>query len=181
MAETTKKAPKQVGLGVAILCVVILCVIFCGGFTFWKVNTQVIFLMAAIAMAVVGLFHGHKLSDVQEYFLEGCRGAVMPALILMTVGAVIGSWMVSGIVPTIIYYGLGILTPKIFLLAGFIMCCLISFFTGLRTLSRFALFLSSLVLMATPLSVTVLISSCMAFICSEYLSLFRLTSSPTLS
>lgn len=130
MSETTKKAPKQVGLGVAILCVVILCVIFCGGFSFWKVNTQVIFLMAAVAMAVVGLFHGHSLAQVQEYFLEGCRGAVMPALILMTVGAVIGSWMVSGIVPTIIYYGLGILTPKSFLVAGFIMCCLISFFTG---------------------------------------------------
>ena len=130
MSEKAKKTPKQVGLGAAILSLAILCLIFCGGFTFLKFNTQAIFLVGAVAMGIVALLHGHSLKDVEGYFLEGCRGAVMPAMILMVVGAVIGSWIVSGIVPTIIYYGLGILTPSTFLVAGFLMCCLISFFTG---------------------------------------------------
>ena len=130
MSEKTTKTPKQVGLFAAILSLAALCMIFCGGFTFLKFNTQAIFLVGAIAMGIVALLHGHSLKDVEDYFLEGCRGAVMPAMILMVVGAVIGSWIVSGIVPTIIYYGLGILTPSTFLVAGFLMCCLISFFTG---------------------------------------------------
>jgi len=130
MSEKAKKTPKQVSLGAALISLAILCFIFCGGFTFMKFNSQAIFLVAAIATGIIALLHGYSLKDVEGYFLEGCRGAVMPAMILMVVGAVIGSWIVSGIVPTIIYYGLGILTPSTFLVAGFLMCCLISFFTG---------------------------------------------------
>lgn len=130
MSEKAKKTPKKVGLAAAIISLAALSLIFCGGFTFLKFNTQAIFLVGAIAMGIVALLHGYSLKDVEDYFLEGCRGAVMPAMILMVVGAVIGSWIVSGIVPTIIYYGLGFLTPSTFLVAGFAMCCLISFFTG---------------------------------------------------
>ena len=130
MSEKATKTPKKVGLAAAIISLAVLSLIFCGGFTFLKFNTQAIFLVGAIAMGVVALLHGYSLKDVEEFFLDGCRGAVMAAMILMVVGAVIGSWIVSGIVPTIIYYGLGILTPSTFLVAGFLMCCLISFFTG---------------------------------------------------
>ena len=130
MSEKATKTPKKIGLAAAIITLAILSLIFCGGFTFMKFNTQAIFLVAAIAVGVVALLHGYSLKDVEEFFLDGCRGAVLPAMILMVVGAVIGSWIVSGIVPTIIYYGLGFLTPSTFLVAGFAMCCLISFFTG---------------------------------------------------
>ena len=130
MSEKAKKTPKKVGLAAAIISLAVLSLIFCGGFTFLKFNTQAIFFVGAIATGVVALLHGYSLKDVEDYFLDGCRGAVMPAMILMVVGAVIGSWIVSGIVPTIIYYGLGFLTPSTFLVAGFAMCCLISFFTG---------------------------------------------------
>ena len=128
MSEKATKTPKKIGLAAAIITLAILSLIFCGGFTFMKFNTQAIFLVAAIAVGVVALLHGYSLKDVEEFFLDGCRGAVLPAMILMVVGAVIGSWIVSGIVPTIIYYGLGFLTPSTFLVAGFAMCCLISFF-----------------------------------------------------
>ena len=130
MSEKAKRTPKKIGLAAAIITLAILSLIFCGGFTFLKFNTQAIFLVAAIAVGVVALLHGYSLKDVEDFFLDGCRGAVLPAMILMVVGAVIGSWIVSGIVPTIIYYGLGFLTPSTFLVAGFAMCCLISFFTG---------------------------------------------------
>jgi NhaC family Na+:H+ antiporter len=130
MSEKAKRTPKKIGLAAAIISLAVLSLIFCGGFTFLKFNTQAIFFVGAIATGVVALLHGYSLKDVEDYFLDGCRGAVMPAMILMVVGAVIGSWIVSGIVPTIIYYGLGFLTPSTFLVAGFAMCCLISFFTG---------------------------------------------------
>ena len=126
----SKRAPRKVSVGVAILCIVILAVIFSGGFAIFKINTQVVFFTAIIAMGIVGLFHGHSLKDLEGYFLDGCQKAVMPGIILMVVGAVVGSWIVSGIVPTIIYYGLAIMKPSVFLVAGFLICCIISFFTG---------------------------------------------------
>ena len=51
-------------------------------------------------------------------------------LILLMVGALAGAWMVSGIIPTLIVYGLKILTPKTFLLAATVLCCLVSLATG---------------------------------------------------
>ena len=51
-------------------------------------------------------------------------------IILLLIGAIAGSWMISGIVPTLICYGLKILSPSIFLLAACIICCLVSLMTG---------------------------------------------------
>ena len=51
-------------------------------------------------------------------------------IILLLIGAVAGTWMVSGIVPTLIYYGLKVLSPKIFLLAVCLICALVSLMTG---------------------------------------------------
>jgi NhaC family Na+:H+ antiporter len=51
-------------------------------------------------------------------------------LILLMVGALAGAWMVSGIIPTLIVYGLKILSPKTFLLAAAVLCCLVSLATG---------------------------------------------------
>ena len=48
----------------------------------------------------------------------------------MSVGTVIGTWMASGTVPTVIYYGLKMLTPTSFMIIGFLLCCIVSFFIG---------------------------------------------------
>ena len=63
---------------------------------FWKKDN-------ILAMGIIALLSGFTKEDLQEFFVDGCKGAVLVALILMTVGTVIGSWIVSGIVPTIIY------------------------------------------------------------------------------
>jgi NhaC family Na+:H+ antiporter len=51
-------------------------------------------------------------------------------MIMISVGMVVGSWMISGIVPSIIYYGLKLFTPASFLAVGFVISCIVSFFTG---------------------------------------------------
>ena len=54
----------------------------------------------------------------------------VPLLILLTVGMLSGSWMVSGVVPTLIYYGVQILSPKLFLVSACIICSLVSLLSG---------------------------------------------------
>lgn len=124
------KKEKEVSFALALLCMAALAVIFIGGFGVYKINTQVVFLMSVVAAALVGVLSGFSISEIDRFFLDGCKSVILAAMILMSVGAVIGAWIVSGIVPTIIYYGLSILTPSTFLVTGFIICCILSFFTG---------------------------------------------------
>ena len=55
---------------------------------------------------------------------------ITPILILLLVGSLAGTWMISGIVPSMVYYGLQILSPSIFLAASVIICAIISLGTG---------------------------------------------------
>lgn len=124
------KKDKEISFSLALLCMIALAVIFIGGFGIFKISTQVVFLLSIVAAAVVGLLSGYSIKEIDGFFLDGCGNVILAAMILMSVGAVIGSWIVSGIVPTIIYYGLSILTPTTFLVASFAICCILSFFTG---------------------------------------------------
>ncbi|MDY0257627.1 Na+/H+ antiporter NhaC [Gudongella oleilytica] len=121
---------REISFGLAVVCMLALAAIFIGGFGIFKINTQVVFLLAVVAAAVVGVISGFSLKEIDKFFLDGCKSVIMAAMILMSVGAVIGAWIVSGIVPTIIYYGLSVLTPASFLLTSFFICCILSFFTG---------------------------------------------------
>jgi NhaC family Na+:H+ antiporter len=121
---------REISFGLAVVCMLALAAIFIGGFGIFKINTQVVFLLAVVAAAFVGVISGFSLKEIDKFFLDGCKSVIMAAMILMSVGAVIGAWIVSGIVPTIIYYGLSVLTPASFLLTSFFICCILSFFTG---------------------------------------------------
>ena len=121
---------KKVSMGIATAAMLALAAVLIGGFVVLKISTHVVFILAIIAIGIIALISGFNKTDLQKFFVEGCKSAVLVALILMTVGTVIGSWIISGIVPTIIYYGLEILSPKVFLVVGFFICCIISFFVG---------------------------------------------------
>lgn len=121
---------KQVSLKVALICMLLLALILVSGFAVFKISTHVVFLLAVLVVGLVGLCSGFQLNEIETFFVEGGKNAVLVALILMTVGAVVGSWIVSGIVPTIIYYGLEMLNPSVFLVLGFLMVCVIAFFVG---------------------------------------------------
>ncbi|MFD1161881.1 Na+/H+ antiporter NhaC [Hwangdonia seohaensis] len=93
-------------------------------------SNQFILLMGAAVAAIVGYKNKvpHKLmiAEVAEN-VKSTTGAI---LILLMVGALAGTWLISGIIPTMIYYGLQILNPTIFLAACVIICSIISIATG---------------------------------------------------
>lgn len=125
-----ERTEKRVSLKVALICMLLLALVLIGGFAVFKISTHVVFLLAILLVGIVGLCSGFKVNEIETYFVDGGKNAVLVALILMTVGTVVGSWIVSGIVPTIIYYGLDMLSPSVFLVTGFFMECIISFFVG---------------------------------------------------
>lgn len=93
-------------------------------------SNQFILLIGAAVAAVVGFRNGvsyDKMMDTVASNLKSTSGAI---LILLMVGALAGTWMLSGIIPTMIYGGLKILSPGIFLPAAVIICSVISVATG---------------------------------------------------
>lgn len=87
-------------------------------------------LAAGMAIAICMLFYGTSWQHFENAILDNIRSIGGAVLILLMIGAVAGSWMVSGVVPLLMYYGLKILTPSIFLFATCIICALVSLVTG---------------------------------------------------
>ncbi|MGO1469040.1 MAG: Na+/H+ antiporter NhaC [Tissierella sp.] len=82
-------------------------------------------------VATLGAFYlGGKWEEIQEGIIDGIRNGLGAILILMIIGTVIGTWILGGTIQTLIYYGLKILKPQIFLPAGFILCSIISILIG---------------------------------------------------
>ncbi|ADM38355.1 malate-H+/Na+-lactate antiporter MleN [Bacillus spizizenii] len=88
-----------------------------------------LFISWFIAM-ILGIRLGYSYKDMQNAILNGISNGLEAVLILVSVGALIGTWIAGGIVPTLIYYGLEFIHPSIFLLATLIICSIMSVATG---------------------------------------------------
>ncbi|MDP2128260.1 MAG: Na+/H+ antiporter NhaC [Pseudohongiella sp.] len=92
-------------------------------------NQTALILSAAFA-AIIGLSRGLLWSSIQENVLENIKAATPAILILLMVGALIGSWLVGGIVPSMIYYGLGIFSPTIFVASACVITAIAAIVIG---------------------------------------------------
>lgn len=94
-------------------------------------GSQVALLMASgVVVAISMIFYKIPWKDFEEGITDNIRAVGTAILILLLIGAVAGSWMVSGVVPTMIYYGMKVIFPSIFLFATCAICALISIMTG---------------------------------------------------
>ncbi|MFT5750747.1 MAG: NhaC family Na+:H+ antiporter [Flavobacteriales bacterium] len=93
-------------------------------------SNHFILLMGGVVALVMGLLNKTSVSTMLTEVLENLRSIFVPVLILFLVGALAGTWLVSGVIPAMVYYGLQILSPEIFLPACVIIAAIISIATG---------------------------------------------------
>jgi Na+:H+ antiporter, NhaC family len=91
---------------------------------------QIALILAAGAAIIIAVAHGHPWKRIEQGIVHGISLSLGAVIILLTVGALIGSWILAGIVPTMIYYGLLLLSPAVFLPSACILCCFVSLSTG---------------------------------------------------
>jgi len=91
---------------------------------------QIGLLLSAGVAGIIGLYLGESWSDLEHAMVEGISLALKACLILLAVGSLIGSWMLAGTAPAVIYFGLGILDPSWFYPAALIICALVSLSIG---------------------------------------------------
>ncbi|PAD22455.1 Na+/H+ antiporter NhaC [Terribacillus saccharophilus] len=91
---------------------------------------QLAIFISWFVVIILGIRLGHRYQDLQKSIMGGISNGLEAILILVAVGALIGSWIAGGVVPTLIYYGLEFIHPSIFLLATLIICSIMSVATG---------------------------------------------------
>lgn len=93
-------------------------------------SNQFILLLSGAVAAAVGLSSGTSWATLVEGLEKSIKSVTTALIILLLIGSLAGSWMLSGVVPAMIYYGLDILSPSVFLPATAIICALVSLATG---------------------------------------------------
>jgi len=97
---------------------------------FGAYTNQYILLMGGVVAAAVGFFNKVSISAMITEIWINWKSVFVPIIILFLVGALAGTWLVSGIIPAMVYYGLQVLSPAIFLPASVIIAAIISIATG---------------------------------------------------
>ena len=101
-------------------------------------GSQVALLMASgVVVAISMIFYKIPWKEFEEGIVDNIRAVGSSILILLLIGAVAGSWMVSGVVPTMIYYGMKVIFPEIFLFAACGICAFdIAYIRSIRFILR---------------------------------------------
>ncbi|MBN1273500.1 MAG: Na+/H+ antiporter NhaC [Candidatus Aminicenantes bacterium] len=124
-----KKRKKSVILAL-IPVVFLIGALFLTIVVFKQEDPHIPLILATAVAACVAVYLRFPWSDIQEGMVQGINLAMGAILILMVVGTMIGTWVLGGVVPSMIYYGLKILSPGIFLAATMIICSVVSLGTG---------------------------------------------------
>lgn len=99
-------------------------VVLCGA------EPQIPLVFSCTIAALVALWLGHSWEEILEGMLSGIEQSLEAVLILLLIGVLVGTWIASGTVPALIYYGLKIITPKFFLITAALTCGIVSFAIG---------------------------------------------------
>lgn len=91
---------------------------------------QISLLLATGMAAIIGMKNGHKWVDIEQGIVNGISMSLGACLILLAVGSLIGTWMLAGTVPTLIYYGLELLNPSFFYAASCLICGVVAMSIG---------------------------------------------------
>jgi NhaC family Na+:H+ antiporter len=129
------KENKELNLFEALIPVLVLIVLLAFNVKVFKDDAvggsnQFVLLLGGAVAAVVGVFNGIKVREMIDAVSKNIQQVFSAILILLLVGSLAASWLISGIIPAMIYYGLQIINPSVFLPVSVIISAIISIATG---------------------------------------------------
>lgn len=132
MKTNNSSQEKRSSFGAAIFIILFLCIAMALQIFVFKQNyaTHITLIIVTAVAAVVALMSGFSWKDIEDGIVYGCNIALVPMLILMLVGVLIATWIAAGTIPTLIYYGLKIISPSFFLVTSALVCSIASVSTG---------------------------------------------------
>ena len=126
MASRTVKEPS---LLVSTLSVIIVIVSIIVGLKL-KFGTQMAVLGGALVSVMIAMILGSKWSDIQDLMVEQINGVTVANIIIIEVGILVGVWLIGGALPTLIHFGLDVISPSAIIPLAFVLCAFTSLCTG---------------------------------------------------
>lgn len=131
----TDAQPKQATMAQALIPIAFLILLLALSRYFFQDDSsygpnQIALILSAGVGILVGMKNGFTFKQMEAAMVKGISLSMGAIFILLVVGSLIGTWILSGIVPTMIYYGLNIMSPSYFFLASCLICAFIALATG---------------------------------------------------
>ena len=98
-----KERTLRMTLPIAVLTLIVVAGIMAFGLAVIKLDTMVTFILSVFAVCVIAICCGMSVTQLSDAIVTGCRKAILTIIVLVAVGMIVGSWIISGIIPTIIY------------------------------------------------------------------------------
>ncbi len=128
---TKLPSPIVALLPIAILIFLLTLIIPIFGSDALEGGSQIALLTTSAICVFIGIvFYKRRWADYEKAITTNITGVSSALIILLIIGALSGAWMISGVVPTLIYYGLQVIHPQFFLASTCIICALVSVMTG---------------------------------------------------
>lgn len=124
---TTKKTPT---FGQSLIPLIAIALFLGLGYGLLHLNAEILLIAAACTAGLIALRLGYTYKEIENCIIAGMMKGMPAMLIVIVVGALIGSWIACGTIPMLIYYGLHIISPKFFLATACIVSSIISLVTG---------------------------------------------------
>ncbi len=124
------KKTKESSLVIALIPLIFMFLLFGIGYGIYKIRPPVLLITAAFMTGCLGLFLRFKWKEMERGIVDSIHKALPAILIMLCVGVLIGSWIASGTIPMVIYYGLKLISPKFFLVTACFVCTVTSLATG---------------------------------------------------
>ena len=125
----TKPSLLDALIPVVVLIAMLAAAVYAFGLDSFGPN-QVALIMAAAVAALIGIKNGISWAEIERGMIDTISVSLQSILILLMVGSLIGSWILSGTVPSMIYYGVELMSPDYFYLTACLVCALLGFSIG---------------------------------------------------
>ena len=126
----TKKQPRLPKVWEALIPIVFMMVVIIIATIKWEIEPHIPLVLASVVAALVAVRCGYTWDDIAFGMLDSIKRTVEAFLIILCVGMLIGAWVYSGTMPAMVYYGLDLIAPRVFLVVGCILCGIVGLATG---------------------------------------------------
>ncbi|WP_318617616.1 Na+/H+ antiporter NhaC [Sporosarcina sp. YIM B06819] len=129
---------KELSFVMSIIPILALIIAAGSSIFIWKAGMHIPLIIGVIVAAVIAIICGWSWREVEKMMVNGVSRALPAVFILLIIGIIVGTWIASGVIPTMIYYGLSIIEPSLFvplvaLITGIVSITLGSSFTSIAT------------------------------------------------
>lgn len=121
---------KKITFGLALIPIGFLILSLFVAIQVYGADPHIPLILSTVVATIISIKAGYKWDEIEEGMVDSIKMSMQAILILMIIGMLIGTWILSGVVPTMIFYGLQILSPGIFLVATTMLSTIVALSTG---------------------------------------------------